>query len=179
MVRLWAGLWRDVVLNGLFASPLVPARGRWLLLRLYGLDVAPCKVDAKVWFGSRRVTLGRGTYVNRGCMFTTTARVTLGEKVNVGMDVLFVTGSHAVAPMPRRAGAPTSAPIVVGDGAWIGARAILQPGVTVGEGCVVLAGAVVGSDCEPHGVYGGVPAQRLRDVDIIDLRDPAVVGSVT
>jgi len=37
-------------------------------------------------------------------------------------------------------------------------------GVTVGEGCLVAAGAVVTADCAPHGLYGGAPARRLREL---------------
>jgi acetyltransferase-like isoleucine patch superfamily enzyme len=29
---------------------------------------------------------------------------------------------------------------------------------------VVASGAVVTKDCLPHGLYGGVPARRLRDL---------------
>ena len=40
-----------------------------------------------------------------------------------------------------------------------------MPGVTIGEGCIVAAGAVVTKDCESHGLYAGVPARRIRDLD--------------
>jgi len=30
---------------------------------------------------------------------------------------------------------------------------------------VIAAGAVVVHDCAPHGVYAGVPARRIRDLD--------------
>jgi acetyltransferase-like isoleucine patch superfamily enzyme len=30
--------------------------------------------------------------------------------------------------------------------------------------CVVAAGAVVTGDCEPDGLYAGVPARRVRDL---------------
>ena len=163
-MRLWARLWRDLVLNGVLASPLIPNRLRWLGLRAYGLDAAMSNVSSGVWFGSRRVTLGRGTFINRGCMFNTPARVVLGEHVNVGMQVLFVTGSHELAGPLRRAGVATAEPIRVGDGAWLGARVTILPGVTVGAGAVVAAGAVVVQDVQANAVYAGVPARWVRDL---------------
>jgi acetyltransferase-like isoleucine patch superfamily enzyme len=42
---------------------------------------------------------------------------------------------------------------------------MIMPGVEVGPGCVVAAGAVVIKDCEPNGLYAGVPAKRVRDLD--------------
>lgn len=163
-MRLWAGLWRDLVLNGVLASPLIPNRARFLLLRAYGLDVAQSNVSAGVWFGSRRVTIGQGTFINRGCFFNTHAPVVLGERVNLGMGVMFVTGSHEIAAMPRRAGAQTSAAIHVGDGAWLGARVTVLPGVSIGEGAVIAAGAVAVDDVKPHAMYAGVPARWVRDL---------------
>jgi maltose O-acetyltransferase len=47
---------------------------------------------------------------------------------------------------------------------WMGARVTVLPGVTVGDGCVIAAGAVVTKDCEPGGVYAGLPARRIRSV---------------
>jgi len=64
----------------------------------------------------------------------------------------------------RRAGAVGGKPVAVGNGCWIGARVMVMPGVSVGDGCVVAAGAIVTKDCEPHGLYAGVPAQRVRDL---------------
>ncbi|WP_447643573.1 acyltransferase [Nocardioides zeae] len=52
----------------------------------------------------------------------------------------------------------------IGNGAWIGARALILPGVSVSEGCVIAAGAVVNRNTEPHGLYAGVPARRIRDL---------------
>lgn len=58
-------------------------------------------------------------------------------------------------------------------------RAMLLPGVTVGKGCVVAAGAVVAADCAPNGLYGGVPARRIKDLDLrLDPPRPALCATV-
>jgi acetyltransferase-like isoleucine patch superfamily enzyme len=54
-----------------------------------------------------------------------------------------------------------SAPIVIGDRAWIGARAIVLKGVTIGHDAVIGAGSVVTRDVPPRAVVGGVPAREL------------------
>lgn len=52
--------------------------------------------------------------------------------------------------------------IVVKKGAMIGSKSLLLAGVTIGEGAVVAAGATISKDCEPYGVYIGVPAKLTR-----------------
>jgi maltose O-acetyltransferase len=162
---VYDGLWRDVVLSGLLATPLVPRVARWWLLRACGLSLERSSIAPHVWFGGSRVTMGRGCFVSYRCLFDTSAPITLGPRVNVGMDVSFITSSHLIGPPGRRAGDVTAAPIEVGEGTWIGARVTVLPGVTIGPGCVVAAGAVVVADLPAHGVYAGVPAKRLRSLD--------------
>ena len=163
--KIWPGLWRDVVLNSILASSLVPPRVRSWSLRKYGMEIGDrVYVSPRVWFGSKRVALGDGTFVNYGCRFNTTAPISIGERCAIGMDVVFITASHEIGPHERRAGVETAAPITVGSGVWIGARAVLLPGVTIGDGVVIASGAVVTRDCAQDGVYGGVPARRIRDL---------------
>ncbi|MFJ5963055.1 DapH/DapD/GlmU-related protein [Pseudarthrobacter oxydans] len=165
--KLWPGLGRDLILNTVIASSAFPRPLRWGALRAYGLKVEKSRISPGVWFGSHRVTIGAGTFINYGCMFNTSAPVTIGRNCDIGMRVTFVTSSHRIGSRERRAGAATSAPITVGDGVWIGAAAVVLPGVTIGEGVIVAAGAVVTSDCAPNGVYAGVPARRVKELHAV------------
>jgi maltose O-acetyltransferase len=120
-------------------------------------------LDHCVIAGRATLTIGSDTFVNRMCFFDLLAPVTIGRDCQIAQEVMFCTATHALLDggFARR---PHGSAVRVGDGCWIGARATLLPGVTVGEGCVVGAGAVVTSDCDPGGVYAGVPARRIRDV---------------
>ena len=155
-------LYRAVALNGVASWEIVPTRHRWRLLRAFGMDITACTISPDVWFGSTRISIGRGTFINRECMFSTHARITIGENVDIGMRVTFITATHHVGPSRRRAGEHTTAPITVGTGSWIGAGVIILPGVSIGPGSVIAAGSVVTADCEPDSLYAGVPARRVR-----------------
>ena len=163
--RLWPGLHRDIVLNRLIASIFCPKPLRWRALRAYGLDVQPCSISPGVWFGSSRVAIGRHSFINIGCVFNTSAPVSIGARCDIAMQVLFATSSHEIGGHTRRAGEPTAAPITVHDGCWIGARSVILPGVTIGEGAVIAAGSVVTRDCDADSLYGGVPARKLKQLD--------------
>lgn len=161
---VWPGLWRDLVLNTLISSSWFPQPLRWRALRAYGMNICRCYISPGVWFGSERVTIGRGTFVNYRCMFNTSAPISIGANCDIGMEVLFATSSHEVGSSSRRAGCAVALPIAVGDGVWIGARSVILPGATIGDGAVIAAGAVVTGNVEPNALYGGVPAKRMRDL---------------
>lgn len=153
-----------LVFNALQGSPLVPQPARWALLRAWGVKAATHRVSHGCWFGGRDVHTGHGTYVNFGCVLDNLGPIRIGAGCHLGMRVMLVTSTHTIGPASSRAGAVEGRPIAVGDGCWIGAGAIVLPGVTVGPGCIVASGAVVTRDCEPHGVYAGNPARRVRDL---------------
>jgi acetyltransferase-like isoleucine patch superfamily enzyme len=54
-------------------------------------------------------------------------------------------------------------PISIGDNVILSREAMLVNAAEVGTGVVIGAGAVVAGPCRPLGVYGGVPARRIRD----------------
>jgi maltose O-acetyltransferase len=172
--EIWPGLRRDIVLNSIIASVLFPKPLRWRALRAYGMEIEHSNISPNVWFGSSRVTIGRGTYISYGCMFNTSAPVTIGRSCDIAMRVVFATSSHNVGGHTRRAGGPVARPITVGDGCWIGAGSVILPGVTVGAGTIVAAGSVVTKDCEPDSLYAGVPARKVKDLPNDDLGE---VGS--
>lgn len=155
---------RDIYMNLLVASPLVPRQARWALLRMAGCSVSHSAIESRGTYRGSRIAIGRGTYCNFGVSFEATAQITIGEGCAIGPEVLLCTGTHEMGGAHKRAGAPAPRPIVIGNGVWIGARAVVLPGVTIGSGCFIAAGAVVASDCAVNGVYAGVPARRTKDL---------------
>lgn len=97
-------------------------------------------------------------------MFDNRVNVDIGDRCGIGLGVQFVTSSHELDDPAVRAGRGTLAPISVGNGVWIGSGAVILQGVSIGDGCVIAAGAIVRGDCEPHCLYGGVPARRIKQL---------------
>jgi acetyltransferase-like isoleucine patch superfamily enzyme len=110
------------------------------------------------------ISLADDTYLNHDCYFDAEAAITIGQRCSIADHVRFVTATHEVGDALSRAGKNVGKPIVVGSGTWIGSSAVILPGVTIGSGCIIAAGAVVSRDCEPDGLYAGVPAVRLRSL---------------
>jgi maltose O-acetyltransferase len=156
--------------NSIGGHPALPRVARWLVYRIGGLDVRTANVYPGCTFVARNTTIGADTFVNRGCLFEGAGPLRIGADCQIAMEAMFLTSTHPWEEDGRFARRPRNVPTTVGDRCWIGARALVLPGVTVGDGCVIAAGAVVTSDCEPHSLYAGVPARRIRT-----LTTPGVV----
>lgn len=154
-----------LLVNALASSSLMPRRARRLLLTAWGLKIRTSAIMEACHFGGTEIEIGPGSFVNRGCVFDNSAPIAIGQGVQIGMEVMFVTSSHRLGGSDRRGLEVIADPITIGDGCWIGSRALILAGVTVGKGCVIGAGAVVREDCEPDGVYVGVPARRVKSLD--------------
>jgi len=52
--------------------------------------------------------------------------------------------------------------VSIGSDVWIGRDVTIMNGVTLGHGCVIGIKSLVTKDCEPYGIYGGIPAKLIR-----------------
>jgi putative colanic acid biosynthesis acetyltransferase WcaF len=146
---------------------------------LFGLSPQP-------FYGWRRGLLRIfGAKIGRSVLVRSTARFTYPWKVEVGdfswigdhveiysLDKISV-GRHAVVSqrsylcagshdMNDVAFAYVTAPITVGDQAWIASDVFVAPGVTIGRGAVVGARSTVFDDIPPETVAFGEPARARR-----------------
>lgn len=67
---------------------------------------------------------------------------------------------------------PRKGDIVIGNDVWIGRESIIMPGVKIGDGAIIAAYSVVTKDVSAYSVYGGNPAQLIKqrfDDELIDL----------
>lgn len=155
----------ELLVNTIAPSRLLPRVMRLGLYRLAGLQVRTPNVYPGCTIVGRDLRLGRRSMVNRDCFVDATGPVRIGRRVHFGMRVSVITSTHEHGDAASRAGKKVTEGVTVEDGCWIGAEVTLLPGAYIGSGTVVAAGAVVSGACEPNGLYGGVPARKLRDLD--------------
>jgi galactoside O-acetyltransferase len=53
--------------------------------------------------------------------------------------------------------------VTIGRHSILGCGSVVLPGVSIGEGCAVGALSLVKEDCEPFGIYSGIPARRRSE----------------
>ena len=132
-----------------------------IMAELFGQPVsAVIRPPFYVDYGTE-IRFGEGVFVNYGCVILDVARVTIGDRVQIGPYVQILTADHPRDAAERATGAEWGRPIAIGDDAWIGGGAILLPGVNIGAGAIVAAGAVVTRDVAPGSTVGGNPARPL------------------
>lgn len=110
----------------------------------------------------RNIHLGRGVFINMGCMFQDTGGIWIGERSLIGHGCILTTLNHGTDPGHR--GDMLPAPIRIGSDVWLGARVTVVPGVAIGDGAIVGAGAVVTKDVAARTVVAGVPARVIREL---------------
>jgi acetyltransferase-like isoleucine patch superfamily enzyme len=149
------------------ASFLLPDRVRNRLLRRSGLDLgAGADIRPRCFFFSSDVHIGENSGAAVGCYFDTRAPIHLGRSVRIGPQTMLLTAGHDYGGPEMRCGPFVAEPIWVGDGTWIGARCLVLPGTTIAEGCIITAGSLVYGELQPHGLYAGTPARRVRDLEV-------------
>lgn len=153
------------IVNTVIMSDAVPTGLRTRLLRLLGVSLGEgSAIASRVMIKGKGIKIGLNCFVNHGCHFDR-GPITLGNRVYVGPGVTFVSTDHVIAGPDQRAGKTIDRPICIGDGAWLGANSVILGGVNVAKGCIVAAGAVVTKDTKPNGLYAGIPARRIRDLE--------------
>ena len=134
------------------------------LLNFAGFSIGPGSRVVGPVFCTARLTVGADCWIGRDVKIYGNGQVLLGDRCDLGPEVAFLTGTHAIGSPSRRAGAGESHAIRVGSGCWLGARSTLVGPVTLGPGSVLAACGCALRDIPPHTLAGGVPARVIRSL---------------
>lgn len=130
-----------------------------ILLRLGG-----CRVSVFKTYIRKRLSIdtpentqfGSGGFVNKGLLIEGSGRVTIGDRFQIGPNTNILTTNHLDHSVDQ------IMDVVIGDDVWIGAGVIITPGSTICNNVSIAAGSVVVSDITESGLWGGVPARKIK-----------------
>lgn len=144
------------------------------LLGLFGAQVgrnvrvSECQfINLRKGFSNLR--LDDDIYIGPGCLIDLEGTVILGKGVTLSPRVQIIThddpgayhSSPLIASFPKRVYTTQ-----IGAYSWIGAGTVVISGAMIGDHVVVGAAALVNADLASGAVYVGVPARRIRSVDV-------------
>lgn len=134
-----------------FASFVPPSFAKSFLYGLTGIRTAP------------RVFIGESVYFVDGFQAGLVELAT--EAVLSPKVVVIAMAVPGDSFLQREYNVTRTAPVTIGEGAWIGAGAVILPGVIIGRGAIIGANAVVTRSVGPLEVWGGCPAHFIKRVD--------------
>ena len=149
-------------------------RGKWAILVRYvclraaakriGKNV--CVMDHVYLHHWENLEIGDNVSIHEQCNINAFGGVRIGSDVSIAHGTSIVSFNHTWADesVPIKYNPSEPLPVVIGDDVWIGCGVRILGGVTVGSRVVIAAGAVVTQDCEPNGVYAGVPAKLVKRI---------------
>jgi galactoside O-acetyltransferase len=141
-------------------------------------------------YGAARISIGSNVRIDDFCVISAGVKgISLGSYVHIGCHASLI-GKEAIAigdyaglssrvavysssddysgefmsnpTVPEEFKKVDHRPVTINKHCLVGAGTVILPGVTLGEGCAVGALSLVMRDCEPFGIYIGVPVRMLR-----------------
>lgn len=124
--------------------------------------------SAKI-LGTGALEIGDDVHIGAGARISPVApsSITLGSHIDIGPEVMIITGTHEIDPSGEHIGGKgKSASVTIGSGSWLGARATILSGVTLPSKTLVAAGSVVTKSFDvPCSLIAGVPASLKKAFD--------------
>ncbi len=119
------------------------------------------------FFEPRGISIGKDTIVGDRVFLDGRASLKIGDHVDIASEVMIYNSEHDLEDPTFSAVEET---VEIGDYVFIGPRSIILPGVKIGKGAIISAGAVVTKDVEQFAIVGGVPARKIGERKIKDLK---------
>ena len=109
-----------------------------------------------------RVIIGSGANIRAAG-----GEIVIGDDALIAQNVTLIAANHLIdSELPYRDSKwdKNRTGIKLGSNVWIGANAIILPGVQVGNNSIIAAGAVVNQNVPSNEIWGGVPANFIKNI---------------
>lgn len=115
-------------------------------------------------WGGKNVHIGDHFYSNYNLMLVDDGKITIGDNVMIGPNVILCSATHPISPNLRAKGIEYNMPVKIGNKVWIGGNVVVMPGVTIGDNSIIGAGSVVTKNIPANVVAFGNPCKVHREI---------------
>jgi acetyltransferase-like isoleucine patch superfamily enzyme len=127
-------------------------------------------IDDFVFIGvHRELIIGNYIHIATHASITGGGRCVIGDFCGLASGVRILTGTDSYlgealvgSSIPPEFRKVKRGEVILESHVLLGLNAAILPDVHLGEGAVVIPGSLVNHDLEPWGVYGGIPARRIK-----------------
>lgn len=105
-------------------------------------DRISCRKNCYLSASTGELNIGKNCFFNNNVMIVSKSKITIGNDVIIGPNVVIVDHDHDYNVYDRQTSFKAS-PVVIGDNVWIGANVVITKGTIIGANSVVGAGAVL------------------------------------
>jgi acetyltransferase-like isoleucine patch superfamily enzyme len=117
--------------------------------------------------GTGDVIIDEDSRIGPHCVLYSGNGISIGKHVLMAPHVSLVPANHAFErrdiPIAQQRFMASRGGVVIDDDVWIGAQSVLLDGTHIERGAIIAAGSVVRGRVPAYEIWGGVPAQRIKD----------------
>jgi putative colanic acid biosynthesis acetyltransferase WcaF len=136
--------------------------GKRFLLRVFGAKIGKgvvIKPHVSIKYPWKLV-IGNHVWIGENVWIDNLAKVTLKDNSCISQGAMLLCGNHNYKK--------STFDLIVGEitleeGAWAGARSVVCPGVKLGSHSLLTVGSIATHHLEPHWIYQGNPAQKVKE----------------
>lgn len=139
-----------------------------VLLNFSGISVGKgSKIVGPIYIGTvAQLTIGEDSWIGSGLNIYGNGIVKIGDKCDLAPDIGFITGSHEIGNIDRRAGLGVTYEIEVQNGCWVGARSTIMGNVTIFESSIIGTCSLVNKNVIENTIVTGIPAKVIKVLEI-------------
>lgn len=108
-----------------------------------------------------KVTIGNNCFFNDGCSINCQDKVTIGDKVLFGQNVMIFDHDHDYKSDMDKF---VKKEVTIGNNVWIGANCIILKGVTIGDNVVIAAGTIVKENIKSNSLIYENRTLKIKDI---------------
>lgn len=128
-----------------------------------------CRIEVfKNNYSDATIVIGKNVQINDNVHIACVQKVELGDDTLIASRVFITDHDHGSfedkedlqkVPSKRKL---ISSPVHIGKRVWIGEGVNILKGVKITDNCIIASNSVVTKNCDEPGIYGGVPAKKIK-----------------
>ena len=111
----------------------------------------------------KRLTIDDNVTINKGVLLNCRESIHIKKGCRLSAYAKLYTATLTIDTIPRK---HISSSIILEENVWVASNAIITMGVIVGKNSVIGANSVVLHNIEKNSLYAGIPAKKIRKLNI-------------